>query len=58
MPNGRYQMALVGFCDQQQPEVETRPCGYELLLTRNEQAVFGLLDSIASLDLEVLKLPC
>jgi len=57
VPNGRYQVTLVGFCDQQQPDVETRPCGYELLLTRNEQAVFGLLGSIASLDLDVVRLP-
>jgi hypothetical protein len=57
VPHGRYQVTLVGFCDQQQADVETRPCGYELLLTRNEQAVFGLLGSIASLDLEVVKLP-
>jgi hypothetical protein len=57
VPNGRYQVTLVGFCDQQQPDVETRSCGYELLLTRNEQAIFAIPSSIASLDLEVLKLP-
>lgn len=57
VPNGRYQVTLVGFCDQQQLDVETRPCGYELLLTRNEQAAFGLLSSIDSLDLDVTKLP-
>jgi hypothetical protein len=57
VPNGRYQVTVVGFCDQQQADVETRPCGYELLLTPNEQAAFGMLGSIASLDLEVVKLP-
>jgi hypothetical protein len=57
VPNGRYEVTLVGFCDQQRADIETRPCGYELLLTRNEQAVFGLFGSIASLDLEVVKLP-
>lgn len=43
LPNGRYQVTLVGFCDQQNPDVETRPCGYELLLTRAEQAVLASL---------------
>ncbi|RZK25792.1 MAG: hypothetical protein EOO63_15560 [Hymenobacter sp.] len=57
VPNGRYQVTLVGFCDQQNPAVETRSCGYELLLTRNDQAVFGLLNSIDDLDLDVVKLP-
>jgi hypothetical protein len=55
--NGRYQVTLVGFCDQQNQDVETRPCGYELLLTRDEQAVFGLIGSIDNLDLDVVKLP-
>jgi hypothetical protein len=57
VPNGRYQVTLVGFCDQQQADIETRSCGYELLLTRNEQAVCGIRSGIASLDLEVVKLP-
>lgn len=57
VPNGRYQVTLVGFCDQKNPDVETRSCGYELLLTRDEQAVFGLIGSIDNLDLDVVKLP-
>jgi hypothetical protein len=57
VPNGRYQVTVVGFCDQQNPDVETRPCGYELLLARDEQAVSMLLGSIDNLDLEVVKLP-
>lgn len=57
VPNGRYQVTLVGFCDQQNPAVETRPCGYELLLTPNDQAVFSLPNSIDDLDLDVVKLP-
>jgi hypothetical protein len=56
-PNGRYQVTLVGFCDQQNPAVETRPCGYELLLARDKQAVFGTKDSIDNLELNVVKLP-
>jgi hypothetical protein len=57
VPNGRYQVTLVGFCDQQNPDVETRSCGYELLLTRDERAVFGLIGSIDNLALDVVKLP-
>jgi hypothetical protein len=57
IPNGRYQVTLVGFCDQQNPDIETLPCGYELLLARDEQAVFGIIGSIDNLDLDVVKLP-
>jgi hypothetical protein len=57
IPNGRYQVTLIGFCDQQNLDVETRPCGYELLLARDEQAVFGIIGSIDNLELDVVKLP-
>lgn len=57
VPNGRYQVTLIGFCDAQNSDIETRPCGYEFLLARDEHAVFGIIGSIDNLDLDVVKLP-
>ena len=57
VPNGRYQVTLIGFCDQRNQAVETRSCGYELVLARDEQAIFGFIGSIDTLALDVVRLP-
>lgn len=57
VPNGFYQVTLVGFCDNQNPDIEARSCGYEFLLTRDDSPVFGIIGSINELDLDVVKLP-
>jgi hypothetical protein len=57
VPNGQYQVTLVGFCDLDDPQLDTRACGYEVLLTRHDQAVWGLSGSIDDLALDVVRLP-
>lgn len=57
VPNGRYQVTIVGFCDTQNPDVENRKCGYEFLLQHNDEAVFAVVGSIDNLDLNVVGLP-
>jgi hypothetical protein len=56
VPNGRYQVKIVGFCDLQNPDLENRKCGYEFLLVPNEHAVPGVIGSIDNLDLDVVRL--
>lgn len=55
--NGRYQVTLVGFCEQQNANLATRPCGYKFLLVPDEEAVFSCVGSLADVALDVMQLP-
>jgi hypothetical protein len=57
VPNGRYRVTLVGFCERQNADLDTRPCGYEFLLVSDDQAVFDRVGSLATLPLDVVQLP-
>lgn len=57
LPNGHYEVKIVGFCDRANPNVEERECGYELLLTPNDNAAFEVIGTIDAIDFDVIGLP-
>jgi hypothetical protein len=57
VPNGRYRVTLVGFCERQNADLDTRPCGYEFLLVPDEAAAFSRTGRLADLALDVVQLP-
>lgn len=57
VPNGRYRVRIIGFCDKTNGDIENRHCGYELLLVKDDNATFGVIGNIDTIDFDVVGLP-
>ena len=57
LPNGLYEVKIIGFRNSENLDLENQEYGYELLLTRTDQPIFGIIGSIDNFQFDVRGLP-
>lgn len=57
LPNGLYEVKIVGFRNSKNQDLENQEYGYELLLTRTDTPRFGVIGSIDNIQFDVRGLP-
>ena len=57
LPNGLYEVKIIGFRNAKNQDLEKQEYGYELLLTRTDKPIFGVIGSIDNIQFDVRGLP-